>query len=402
MEHTDSISFTYNFDTFPDRRQAGSAKWLAFDEDVLPMWVADMDFKSPQPIIDALHERVEHGMFGYGVEPPELRELICERMQRLHQWHITPDSIVFLPGLVCGLNVVARAIGQPGSGVMANTPVYPPFLSAPVNQDRTVNDVPLAVSHRQDEQGRPYLYYEMDFDAMQEQLDPSTRLFMLCNPHNPVGRVYSQAELEKLVDFCLRNDLTLCSDEIHADLLLDGAQHTPVASLDDEIAKRTITLLAPSKTFNIPGLGCSMAIIPDEELRQRVQKAAAGIVPHVNILGFTAATAAYRDGGDWLEELQVYLTGNRDYLFDYIKRELPQVDLTRPEGTYLAWLDLRSFGMDDPCKFILDEARVAMGMGKPFSPGSESEGFVRLNFGCPRKLLTEGLDRIAAAFKQVA
>lgn len=391
---------TTDFETFPDRRVTDSAKWLAYGDDILPMWVADMDFKSPRPIIDALHARVEHGMFGYGKEPQELRELICARMARLHNWQITPDSIVFLPGLVCGLNVMARASGEPGSAIMVNTPVYPPFLSAPTNQDRRVNDVPLAVSQRHDGQGRAYLYYEMDFDAMQQQLDPATRLFMLCNPHNPVGRTYNQAERQQIVDFCLRNDLTLCSDEIHADLLLDGTQHTPVAAMGDEIANRTITLLAPSKTFNIPGLGCSIAIIPNAALRERFQKASSGIVPHVNVLGFTAATAAYRDCNEWVDELLVYLTGNRDYLFDFVKRELPQVDLTLPEATYLAWLDLRPFGLDDPFAFCLKNAEVAVGSGKAF--GSNGEGFIRLNFGCPRSMLAEGLERIASALKQVA
>lgn len=389
-----------DFATFPDRRESDSAKWLLYGEDILPMWVADMDFQSPRPIVDALHARVEHGMFGYGMEPQELRELICDRMARLHGWQLSPESIVFLPGLVCGLNVMARASGEPGSGILVNTPVYPPFLSAPGNQDRTINDVPLAVTHRRDGQGREYLYYEMDFDAMQEQLDPATRLFLLCNPHNPVGRAYDQAEREQIVEFCLRNDLTLCSDEIHADLLLDGTKHTPVAAMGDEIANRTITLVAPSKTFNIPGLGCSAAIIPNADLRERFKAASSGIVPHINVLGFTAAIAAYRDCNAWVEELLAYLTENRNFLFDFVKRELPQADLTLPDATYLAWIDLRAYGLEDPAEFCLENAKVAVGSGKAF--GANGNGFIRLNFGCPRDLLAEGLEQIAAAIKQVA
>ena len=387
------------FDHVPDRRHSDSTKWNFYDEDVLPLWVADMDFASPKAVIDALHQRVDHGIFGYGQEPPRLRELICARMENIAGWHITPEQIIFLPGLVCGLNVVARASDERGSDIMVNTPVYPPFLSAPVNQERTVTAVPLASSHRTDSRGRTSLYYEMDFGAMQSAIQPNTKLFMLCNPHNPVGRAYTIAEQTQLADFCLRNNLDICSDAIPSDLRLGGNKHHPIAARSPEIANRTITLMAPSKTFNIPGLGCSFAIIPNADLRQRVLRAATGIVPHVNVLGFVAATAAYEHGDAWLTALKSYLTSNRDLIFDFFKSNLPSVELTLPEATYLAWLDFRAYGIEDPYKFFLDNAKVALSSGAGF--GDPGKGFVRLNFGCSKITLQQALNQMAMALSKV-
>lgn len=389
----------YDFDTVLDRLHSDSGKWRRYPEDVLPLWVADMDFPSPPPILAALHTRVDHGFFGYGMEPQELRDLLCTRMAERYSWQITPDQIVFLPGLVCGLNVVARAIGTPGDGVMVNTPVYPPFLSAPINHDRVVNDIPLAVTTRTDHHGRTALHYSMDFAAMQAGLLNRTRLFILCNPHNPVGRAYTRPELEELSAFCLRNDLILCSDEIHCDLLMADTQHIPIASLDSEIAAHTITLMAPSKTFNIPGLGCSFAIVPDPELRHRIEKAMAGIVPHVNLLGFAATYAAYAHCDDWLTRLRNYLTANRDFLYDYVKTKWPQVELTLPEATYLGWLGFSALGITQPYQLFLDHAKVALGDGTGFGPGGA--GFVRINYGCPRPLLKEALARMSNALEQI-
>jgi cystathionine beta-lyase len=388
------------FDTMPDRRAAGSAKWGNFDEDVLPLWVADMDFASPQPIVDALHARVATGEFGYGHEPQRLREVICARMADRYGWDVAPEALIFLPGLVSGLNVVNRAVGGRGSGVVVNTPVYGPFLSAPVNQERALYTADLAANTRYDAQGRAYLHYELDIDALDAAAWPGTRLFILCNPHNPVGRAYTPDELSLLAEFAARHDLVICSDEIHCDLLLDGATHTPIAALSPEIARRTVTLMAPSKTYNMPGLGCSIAIIPDAELRKRVEKAMAGIVPHVNVLGYAATMAAYEQCDGWLTELRQYLTGNRDLVFDFVTANLPQIGLTRPEATYLAWLDFRSLGVDSPYRYFLEEARLAFGDGKFF--GDSGEGFIRLNFGCPRATLQQALERMADAVARVS
>ncbi len=391
--------FQQLFDVIVDRRGTDSGKWAWFGDDVLPMWVADMDFESPRPIVEAIQQRAVHAVFGYGKDPVELREVVCARLARLYHWEVQPEQIVFVPGLVSGLNVVARAIGKPGTGVLANTPVYPPFLTAPTNQQRITQTAPLAQQTRRDAQGRPYLHYEIDFDALEAAVTPETHLFMLCNPHNPVGRAYTQQELTQLGEFCLRHDLIISSDEIHCDLLLDGNQHHPIAALSQELANRTITLMAPSKTFNIPGLGCSMLIIPDASLRAQINQAAAGIVPHVNVLGFVAAHAAYTECDAWLDALRAYLTRNRDLLFDFVHTHMPQVSITRPEATYLAWLDFRNLDVTNPQRFLLEQAKVALNDGKPF--GEEGEGFVRLNFGTPRALLQQGLEQIAAALNRV-
>ena len=388
------------FDTLIDRRAGDSAKWGNYAEDVLPLWVADMDFASPQPILDALHARVDQGDFGYGRDPQHLREIIRTRMADRYGWTIAPEDLVFLPGLVCGLNVVTRAVGGPHSGVVVNTPVYPPFLSAPVNQDRALHTADLAVNTRRDAQGRAYLHYELDLDALDAAAWPDTKLFILCNPHNPVGRAYTPHELAQLADFAVRHDLTICSDEIHCDLLLDGTTHTPIAALSPEIAHRTVTLIAPSKTFNVPGLGCSIAIIPNVDLRQRVERAMSGIVPHVNLLGYVAAIAAYTACDDWLVALRQYLTANRDLAFDFVTANLPQVSLTHPEATYLTWLDFRTLGVDNPYRFFLVTGRLAFGDGAPFGCGGA--GFFRLNFGCPRATLQLALERMAEAVARVA
>lgn len=386
---------TYNFDVDLNRRESDSAKWNTYAADVLPMWVADMDFLSPPAVIDALAARVDHGAFGYGKDPVRLRELICARMETLYAWHVVPEQIVFLPGLVSGLNLVARATGEVGSGILVNTPVYPPFLSAPTNQERELHPAAMAHSRRQESRGRAYLHYEVDFDALEAAVQPNTKLFMFCNPHNPVGRAYTQTELERIADFCLRHNLEICSDEIHCDLLLGDTQHLPIASLNPELAERSITLLAPSKTFNVPGLGCSLAIIPNSEVRQRVQRTAAGILPHVNLMGYVAATAAYESGLEWLEELKKYLTANRDLLFNFVKERMPETELTYPEATYLAWLDFRAYGIDDPYKFFLDNAKVALSSGTPF--GEPGIGYARFNFGTSKELLMQALGQMAEA-----
>jgi cystathionine beta-lyase len=380
----------YDFDRVPHRRHTDSLKWHRYGN-ALPLWVADMDFPAPEPVLAALHERVAQGVFGYGAPPDKLTDVLCARMADLYRWTVTPEQIVYLPGLVCGLNIVCRAIGQPGDEVLVQTPVYPPFLSAPSNQERQLVTAELTAEYRD---GR--LYYTFDDDAFAAAIGPRTRLFILCHPHNPVGRVFTVDELTRLADCCERYDLTVCSDEIHCDLLLDGRRHTPLAALSPDIARRCITLMAPSKTFNIPGLGASFAIIQNPELRRRFKQALRGIVPDVNILGLTAALAAYQHGGDWLRELLPYLAANRDYVADFVTRHLPGVRVTVPEATYLAWLDCREAGISgNPHEFFLQQAGVALNDGATFGPGGE--GFVRLNFACSRALLAEGLERMRAA-----
>ena len=386
---------TFDFDQTIDRRGSGSLKWTAFPEDVLPMWIADMDFRAPQPVIDALVARAHHGIFGYESPSQELASAICERLARLYAWAVEPEEITFLPGVVSGLNVACRAFGSPGSGVLVQTPVYPPFLTAPQNNGQCLQTAPLSAVVQQG-----VVRYETDYDLFEAAITPLTRLFLLCHPHNPGGAARQGDELARLAEISLRHDLIICSDEIHCDLMLGGAGHVPMASLSPEVARRCITLMAPSKTFNVPGLGCSFAIIQDSSLRQRFCQAAAELIPHVNIMGLTAALAAYQHGDPWLAGLVDYLTANRDYLVDYVGRNLPGIAATLPDATYLAWLDCRRAGIPgSPCEFFLKQAKVALNDGASFGPGGE--GFVRLNFGCPRTTLTMGLERMRSAMEHM-
>lgn len=379
-----------------ERRGTGSAKWEYYPDGVLPMWVADMDFPSPAPVVHALQERAAHGFFGYSFHAPELLEVICARLERLYQWTVTPEQFVFLPSLVSGIHAVCRAIGEPGDSVLTMTPAYPPFLSAPAAHQRVCDTFELTrTCHDQT------LSYEIDFAAFADAFHARTRMLLLCNPHNPVGITYDRTTLARIAELCLSNDTVICSDEIHCDLLLGEARHTPMATLSDEIAQRTITLMAPSKTFNLPGLGFSMAIVPNPELREQLKKASYGIVPHVNAMGLAGALAAYRDGQPWLSEVLTYLTANRDYYTNYIAEHMPQLAATAPEATYLGWIDCRAAGIEgSPYKFFLDEAKVALSDGAMFGPGGE--GFVRINFACPRAILDEGLGRMRSALNRIA
>lgn len=379
----------FNFDTVRERRGTDSQKWQKYaGRDVLPLWVADMDFPSPPALIEALHRRVDHGIFGYARPNPSTVEAVAAALQTRYGWTIDPSWLVWLPGLVVGLNVTAQAFAQPGDQVLCNTPVYPPFMTAPRNSGREALMVPFAL----DAAARRW---EIDFDAMERAVTPRTKLFFLCNPHNPIGRVFRRDELVKLSEFCLRHNLILCSDEIHCDLILDEIPHTPTGVLGAEIAARTITLMAPSKTYNVPGLGTSIAIISDPKLRATFTRATAGIVAEVTCLGYTACEAAYRDSESWRQALLAYLRGNRDFLFDFVARELPGVKIEAPiEATYLAWLNVEGLGRADPAALF---EQHGVGLSDGFYFGEPRGHHVRLNFGCPRATLTEALRRMKAA-----
>ena len=383
----------YDFNQLIPRRPTDSIKWNQFDANVLPLWVADMDFVSPEPVVRALHERVAQGIFGYPTihgTPGGLSDLLVERMQRLYNWHITPDDLLFIPGVVTGLNLACQALSEPGSGVLIQTPVYMPFLRLASNAGM----LPQQMQLTQNTQGD----YHIDWDAFEAAITEQTRLFVLCNPHNPVGRVYRRTELLKMAEICLRRGVVICSDEIHCDLLFSGHKHTPIASLDPEIAQNTITLMAPSKTFNIAGLQCSFAIVQNPELREKLKHAGKGLSGWVNTMGLVAGLAAYREGQEWLEQVLAYLEGNRNYLARYVAENLPGVQMRRPEGTYLAWLDCRQAGIPcSPGQFFLRQAHVAMNEGDTFGKGGE--GFVRLNFACPRLTLRTALERMQAALQ---
>jgi cystathionine beta-lyase len=378
-----------DFDHVIDRRNSDSNKWRKFPADVLPLWVADMDFPSPPAVVNALRERVEHGFFGYLVEKPELQEVVAERMAKRYGWRVSPDAVMPLPGVIAGFNLALRALTSPGDGLLVQTPVYPPILRAAGNHGLTRDEHALT----RGDDGR----YTVDLHAFERALAPRTRAFLLCNPHNPVGRVFERAELEGIAAACARADVWIIADEIHCDLLLNGRRHVPIATLSPEIEARTVTLMAPSKTFNLAGLKCAVAIVPNTALRERLTAAVADLVPKINVLGHAAAVAAYREGDPWLEELLRYLEANRDFLVKEIPRRLPGVAFAPPEATYLAWLDCRGArpAGGDPYTFFLERARVALNDGRLFGAGGD--GFVRLNFGCPRALLAEGLERMARA-----
>ncbi|MBI5570557.1 MAG: putative C-S lyase [Desulfomonile tiedjei] len=376
----------FDFDTPIDRRGTWTEKWARYEgRDVIPLWLADMDFHAPPAVIEALHRRVDHGVFGYTVVPEELIEAVLSMLQTTYRWKVERDWLVWLPSLVTGINLACRALTDNGDEILTAVPVYPPFLSAPEHAERNLIRAPLAR-----ESGR----WVFDFDRLERAVTPRTRLFLLCSPHNPVGRAYSREELTRIARFCESHDMKICSDEIHCGLVLDpDKSHLPTASIDPDIAARTVTLMAPTKTFNLPGLGCAFAIIPNPELRKRFRKAKAGIVPSVTALAFTAATAAYREGLAWHAALLDYLRGNRDIVTQAVN-QMPGLSMTHVEATYIAWIDARASGIEHPMEFF-EAAGVAPGNGAEFG----GPGFLRLIFACPRSTLRMALERMAKALQ---
>ncbi len=383
---------TFDFDTPPDRRGTDSQKWQKYaGKDVLPMWVADMDFHSAPAILEALHRRVDHGIFGYARPTKATTDAVVSAMALRYGWNIDPSWLVWLPGLVVGLNVTAQAFAEPGDEVLSLSPVYPPFMTAPKNSGRKSVTVPWVLQAGT---------WTIDWEALEAAVTPRSRIFFLCNPHNPLARVWRRDELVRLGDFCVRHNLVLCSDEIHCDLILDPKlPHIPTSVLSPEIAARTVTLMAPSKTYNVPGLGTSIAIIPNEALRTRFIRATAGIVAEVTCLGYTACEAAYRDCEPWRQQLLQTLRGNRDHIVDFLARELPQVRVEAPiEATYLAWFNVASLGLPDP---IAHFEKHGVGLSDGMFFGEKRGLHVRMNFGCPRVTLTEGLHRMKAAIAEI-
>ncbi len=387
---------TYNFDEIIERRGTDSGKWGYFDPDVIPMFVADMDFRSPEPVIKALHERVEHGVFGYGFKPSaELLDTLRQRFASRYNWQVADEDFVFLPNLVSGIYISARAVGDPGDHIMVSTPVYWPFISAAEKANRPLDMVPLRLIHDDNQ----IMRYEIDFEAFESAITPQTKLFILCNPHNPIGRVYEKWELEKLAEICQRHGVVICSDEIHCDLIYNGHQHVPMAALSPEIAQNVITLQAPSKTFNLPGMGLGFAVIQNPELRKQFTDVYETLGVHTTIMGQHSALAAYRDSQEWLDQLLEYLRCNRDFLVEYVQQHFPRVRVAVSEGTYLGWLDFREAGIPgEPCAFFLENARVALSGNWE---AQDCEGFARINYGCPRSQLEEALNRMREAYSRI-
>lgn len=391
---------THDFDKIIDRRGTNSLKWDLYSSETLPMWVADKDFKVAKPITDALTKAVEHGVFGYSMESKDVRMSVVNRMKQLYDWEIEESWVVSTTGIVSGFFAAASTLCQPTDGYLIQTPVYMPFLHI---QDslgfiRQENQLKQIIDGNK-------ISYEVDwegFDTAFNSAGHATKMFLLCNPHNPIGKCFSRQDLQRMADKCLENGTVIVSDEIHSELLLGGSKHTPIAALSKDIEKQTITLVSPSKTFNIAGLFCGFAIIADEDLRKKYKKTLERMTLHVSSLSFVAAQAAFSGECDpWLNDLRVYLTANRDHLVHTIDTELPGVLTTIPEATYLGWLGfeqhIKSGAISpNPAEFFLKKSKVAFNSGAAFGAGGEY--FLRINFGCPRALLVDGLNRIKKAY----
>jgi len=376
----------YDFTTLPARSGTGSLKWDRYAADVLPMWVADMDFLSPPEIVEALKSRAAHGVMGYTVPFAEANQVVVDYQKRVHGCDIDPDWLFWIPGMVQGLYLTAMAYAEPGESVMTATPIYPPFIHCAKYAGRETIEVPLK---------RVGADWRLDFEAMQAALRPDTRVFLFCNPHNPVGHVFTRDEVEQVIAFCERNDLILCSDEIHCDLILDEVSHVPTLSFGERVHDRAFTMMSASKTYNIPGLACAYCIIPDPKLRLAFKKAARGIVTEINCFGYAGAMVAYQQGEAWRQELLDVLRQNRSLLTRRVTEELAPMEMTPFQATYLAWLDARALEVENPAKFF-EEGGVALSSGADFG----LPGFVRINIGCPTHQLDLALDRMAAALAQ--
>ena len=382
----------YNFDEVVDRTSTSCIKWDARQSvfgnpDVLPLWVADMDFRSPQFVIDAIAQRLTHPVLGYTLRPDSYFEAIVGWVKRRNGWEIERDWIAHCPGVVPGLNVAVLAYTNPGDKIVIQTPVYPPFFDAVRQNNRTLVENPLKVN-----EGR----FVIDFDDLDQKLS-GAKAIILCNPHNPVGRVFEEDELRRIGELCLKHGVTIISDEIHSDIIMPQQKHLHIANLDERFAATCITFMAPSKTFNLAGLSTAYAVIPNKELRVKYLH----VLEHQlhiglgNIAGIVGLEAAYNNGGDWLNQLIAYVQGNVSRLDELIKAKLPKVTCYKPEGTYLAWLDFTAYGLtdDELDQKLIHEAKVGLNSGSAF--GSNGKGFRRINLACPRAYVEEAVERMS-------
>ena len=383
----------YNFDRLLNRRLPGVVKWTKYPKDVLPMWVADMDFSAPPAILNALDRFLKHGDLGYQTAAGPLYEAIVARMESLYKWKITPEMIVPVAGVNSGYNVAARTFCTPRRGYLIQIPVYNEF-----HETRKKAGVPQVEAPLVKILEGNRIRYEVDFDSFERRVKKAD-VFLLSNPHNPVGRVYSCAELKRMAEICIERDVLIVSDEIHSELLLGGIRFWPIATLSRAIANRTITLVSASKTFNVPGLFCAFAIIPNKELRRRYKETVYRLGMHVASPGLIAARIAYSGQCDaWLRDLRKYLTANRDFLIAYVSDHMPAVRITMPRATYLAWLDFSQLKLElSPYEFFLQKAKIALSDGALF--GENGKGHARLNFGTSRRTLQEGLERMDRALR---
>lgn len=386
-----------NFNITPNRRKFFSdIKWNVYGKDVLPMWVADMDFPAPKPILDALRRQLDHGVFGYEWAGKQLPERVAARMEQLYKWKVSPEAVLTTTGIVSGFSIAAREFCSPKKGAAIQTPVYNEFHEVKNNVGIPQIDIPLVKYVKGN-----IMTYEIDWELFEKRVKKAG-IFLLCNPHNPLGIIFSRKELTRMAQICIRHNVLIVSDEIHSGLLLDGNKFTPMAKLSREIEKHVITLISPSKTFNIPGLFCGFAVIPNKELRERYEKQLNHLRLHVASPGIHAAYAAFSGKCDgWLREVNRHLTGNRDFLVDYVTQYMPGVRTTIPDATYLGWLDFTQTAIDgSPFEFFKARAKVAVSEGRIF--GKEGEGHVRINFGTSRAILKEGLDKMRKALAEIS
>ena len=376
----------YDFDKTIDRRATNSYKWDSAPEGVLPMWVADMDFRTAPAIIDALQKRVAHGIFGYTRVPDAYYDAVTSWFSRRHGWDIDREWIIYTSGVVPAVSAVIKALTVPGDKVIVQTPVYNCFFSSIRNNGCEIVSNPLR---------RTADTYEMDFDALERcAADPRAKVMLLCNPHNPAGRVWTPDELTRLGNICLRNGVTVVADEIHCELVYQGFKYTPFASLSDAFLHRSVTCVSPSKAFNIAGLQIANIVAFDNDLRSRIDKAInINEVCDVNPFGVAATIAAYNEGEEWINQLVDYLHGNYEAMAEFCRRELPEFPITRLEGTYLVWMDCSSLGMPSDAleHALLDDARLWLNAGTMY--GAEGEGYMRWNIACPRSVMLDGLNR---------
>ncbi|SFB13062.1 MULTISPECIES: MalY/PatB family protein [unclassified Bacillus (in: firmicutes)] len=383
------------FDRRIDRNDTGSVKWgLTKDifggEGLLPMWVADMDFEPPREVIDAILKRAEHPVYGYTFVPETTATAISNWLKKRHDWQVQSNWILYANGVVAALSTAIQSFSNPGDRIMIHTPVYTPFFEMINKNDRIAIHSPLLLKGN---------LYEIDFNNMEKELQSGVRLLILCNPHNPVGRVWTKNELIKIGELCEKYDCLILSDEIHSDLIVKGT-HVPIASLSITLSNRVITFVSPSKTFNLAGLQASAVIIENENLRQKYKEMSErqGFFT-LNTFGIIAMENAYRYGEPWLEQLLEYLSGNISFTEQYLLKHLPEITFSTPEGTYLLWLDCRKLHLDETelVKRLIKKGKVALEPGSKY--GKEGIGFMRMNIACPRSLLSEGLERLRIAFE---
>ncbi|MBW5446924.1 putative C-S lyase [Cohnella sp. CFH 77786] len=387
----------YDFDRVSIRTGTYSYKWdqsekLFGHKDVLPLWVADMDFEPPKEVVEEVVRRAQLGVYGYTIRPPEYFEAVSGWMKRRHGWDIRHEWLSSsTPGVVPAISVIVQAFTQPGDKVILQSPVYYPFYEVIRMNGRTIVDNPLTLRN-----GR----FEMDFELLERQAADGAKLLLLCTPHNPGGRVWSRDELVRAGEICLRHGVLIVADEIHHDLVFRGHRHVPFASIRDDFAQHSFTLVAPSKTFNLAGLQSALAIVPNDELRRRYNTAVKTLSLHMEpYFGIPALISSYTHGDEWLEQLIDYLEGNVQFLLDFVKERLPEVQVVRPEATYLVWMDCSAISREpaDLKKLMFEEARVAFSEGSVF--GGQAAGFLRVNVACPRATLAEALGRFANAVR---